>query len=74
MAQPSNPALRKPSAAPASATSTTIGIDPALEHMMPNEVTIYGTPDVAAAIAAVANDYPEIWTDQGTTVDIPEEE
>lgn len=74
MAQPSDPALRKPSAAPASATSTTVGIDPALEHVMPNGVTIYGTPDVAAAIAAVANDYPEIWTDQGTTVDIPEEE
>ena len=55
-------------------SAASVSIDPALEHVLPNGITIYGTHEVAAAIANVASEYPEIWTDQGTTVDIPENE
>ena len=49
-------------------------IDPRLEHVMPSGLTVYGTQDTAEQIASVAMEFPEIWTDRGTTVDIPEEE
>ena len=49
-------------------------IDLNLEHVMPNGITIYGTTEAAEEIAAVAGEFPEIWEDQGATVDIPEEE
>lgn len=49
-------------------------IDLKLEHVMPNGITVYGTPEVATQIASVADEFPEIWEDQGNTVDIPEEE
>lgn len=53
--------------------STTV--DPSLEHVLPNGITVYGSsPEEASQIASVAMEFPEIWTDQGTTVDIPEEE
>ena len=42
--------------------------------MLPNGITVYSTPEVATAITTVASEYPEIWTDQGTTVNIPKEE
>ena len=67
-------AVTQPMSQKASTGTATVAIDPALEHVLPNGITIYGTPNVAASIAAVASEYPEIWTDQGTTVDIPEEE
>lgn len=56
------------------AESTYTQIDPNLEHVMPNGITVYGTPEVASQIASVAEEFPEIWQDQGTTVNIPEEE
>ena len=49
-------------------------IDSTLEHVMPSGLTIYGTPEVAEQIASVASEFPEIWTDRGTTFDIPEDE
>ena len=49
-------------------------IDPTLEHVMPSGLTVYGTQETAEQIATVAMEFPEIWTDRGTTVDIPEEE
>ena len=58
----------------APAISTLPRIDPNLEHVMANGITVYGTPDVATQIASVAEEFPEIWEDQGTTVDVPEEE
>lgn len=74
LAQNSAPVVR-----PASTATTTAGtsypqIDPKLEHVMPNGITVYGTPEVATQIASVADEFPEIWEDQGTTVEIPEEE
>ena len=59
---------------PKASTTSLSTIDPTMEHVPPNGVTIYGNNDVATAIADVAYQYPEIWTNQGTTVDIPEEE
>lgn len=62
---------------PGSSTSTPASttVDPAHEHVLSNGITIYGsTQEEAFQIAAVAMEFPEIWTDQGTTVDIPEEE
>ena len=41
---------------------------------MPNGITIYKTSEVAFRIASVADEFPEIWQDQDTTMDIPEEE
>ena len=55
-------------------TGSTTSIDPQLEHVLDNGITVYGTPEVASQIAAVAKEFPEIWEDQGATVDIPEEE
>ena len=73
-----------PNMAKASATSTAGGaadvhismknLDPKLEHVLHNGITVYGQYPVAMKIAAVADEFPEIWIDQGTTIDIPEEE
>ena len=51
-----------------------IRIDPSLEHILPNGITIYGTKAEATQIAQVTYDYPEIWSNAGKTVDIPEPE
>lgn len=55
-------------------SSSAVTIDPSLEHVMPNGITVYGTRADAVEIASVADEFPEIWTDNGQTVDIPEEE
>ena len=47
-------------------------IDPKLEHTMTNGITVYGSHEVTFKIASVMNEFPEIWTDQGTTVNISE--
>lgn len=49
-------------------------IDPGLKHILPNGITIYGTKNTASEIVKVVNEFPEIWIDRGTTVDIPEEQ
>ena len=60
------------SASDKNASPTTV--DPSLEHVLPNGITVYGSQEEASQIAAVAQEFPEIWTDRGTTVDIPENE
>ena len=58
----------------ASTEPSSITIDPALEHVTLNGITVYGDQQSAARIAAVAENFPSIWTDYGQTVDIAEEE
>ena len=53
-------------------SSPSVAVNPTMEHVMHNGITVYGTPGVASQIAAVANEFPEIWTDQGSTVRMPE--
>lgn len=59
--------LRKPSA-------SSVAIDPSLEYVMPNGVTIYGKPDAAQPLADLIQAHQDLFVDQGQTVDIPEEE
>ena len=39
------------------------------ETILSNGVMVFGTPPVATRLAAVVGSFPDIWTDQGTTVD-----
>jgi hypothetical protein len=48
--------------------------DPHLERKHDTGVTIYGEDEVAERLAEVVETYPEMWTDRGTVVDIPEED
>lgn len=64
--------LRKPSANKVLDASVTI--DPCLEHVMPNGVTIYGKPEAADAFAELLDEHQDLFIDKGQTVDIPEEE
>lgn len=41
---------------------------------MPSGITVYGEYDTALKIAALADEFPSIWIDDGDPVDIPEEE
>ena len=43
------------------------------ERTMHNGITVYGEMSTAMKLAAVADEFPDIWTDQGV-VDIPEDE
>ena len=56
----SAPAIRQPSAA--------------LETVLPNGVTIYGEPNVVAQLAAVVEEFADIWEDKGGSVDLPQED
>ena len=49
-------------------------IDLALEYVCPNGVTIYGSPEAANPLAALVEEYQDLFVDKGTTLDIPEEE
>ena len=40
---------------------------------MHNGITIYGNLSTAGKLAAVVNEFPDIWSDQGV-VNIPEDE
>ena len=53
---------------------TSTKVDPNLEQVMHHGVTVYGNQHAAGKIMAVVDEFPEIWTDRGTTVDVPEEE
>ena len=57
-----------------SLASDTIVIDPCLEHIMPNRVTIYRNPEVADSLAHLLNEHQDLFQDQGQTIDILEEE
>ena len=52
----------------------TVPVDPQLEHRLNNGITVYGKLTVARQLAAVTEKYQDVFTDQGATVDIPEEE
>ena len=73
-ANPATPVAQSTSSMPLLPEPSSHLLDPALEHVMPSGLTIYGLPEAAEQIASVATEFPEIWTDRGTTVDIPEEE
>lgn len=49
-------------------------VDPQLEHRLASGITVYGKLTVAQQLASVTEKYQDIFTDQGATVDIPEEE
>ena len=61
-------------ATPVATSTATSDIDPLLESVLSNDITVYGPPANAAKLAAVADEFPQIWGDQGTTVDVPEDE
>ena len=54
--------------------SESISIDPTLEHVLPNGVTIYGKPSAAEPLAQLIEEHEDLFIDQGQTVDIPENE
>lgn len=47
-------------------------IDPALEHVLLNGITVYGN-DISG-IASLVDSYKDVFIDAGTTVDVPEDE
>ena len=51
-----------------------ITIDPTLEKVMPNGVTIYGDSHASNRLGQLIDQYQDLFIDQGSTVDIPEEE
>ena len=73
-------ALKKPSidlsllSKISNSASDTIIIDPCLEHIIPNSVTIYRKPKAADSLAQLLNEHQDLFQNQGQTVDIPEEE
>ena len=72
--------LQQPPAAPDSSSvqssiNTPVSIDPRLEHVMPNGVTVYGrSPEAAMQLSATIEDYKDLFVDKGETVDIPEDQ
>lgn len=68
------PLANNSTASIASTASTAVTIDPYLENVMPNGVTVYGKPEAAEPLAQLLDDYQDLFIDQGQTVDIPEEE
>ena len=50
-------------------------IDPSLEHVLPNGVTIYGKDQEAfRVLSTVVTDFEDVFMDTGSTIDIPEEQ
>lgn len=45
----------------------------AIETILPNGITIYGTPEATESIRRVTDQYPTLWTDDGQTIDVPPE-
>ena len=58
---------------PFSATNT-VPVDPEREYVLPNGITIYGDLPVAHRLAKVTENFNDVFTDQGTTYNIPEED
>lgn len=44
------------------------------ETILPNGVTVYGACGACSQIQAVVERYPDLWTDTGTSVQMPKEE
>lgn len=59
---------------PPTASQATTTIDPSLENVLPNGVTVYGKPYAAQPLADLIQAHQDLFVDQGQTVDIPEEE
>ena len=55
-------------------STSAVTIDPSLEYVMPNGVTIYGKPEAVEPLAQLIDEHQDLFVDQGQTVDIPEEE
>ena len=50
-------------------------MNPKLEHVLPNGVTIYGgSAEAIQVLKSVVAEYEDIFRDSGATIDIPEEE
>ena len=47
---------------------------PSQEYVMPSGITVYGTHDTAQQIASVAEAFPNLWKDDGATVNLPPDE
>lgn len=60
-------------AQPSSAPPTASQSSALMETTLPNGVTVHGTPEAARQIAALVDEYPQLWTDNGF-VDLPEDE
>ena len=43
-----------------------------LKHIIPNSVTVYGNQYATSKIIGVVDEFLEIWTNRGTTIDILE--
>ena len=56
------------------ATSPATVVDPTLEHVLPNGVTVYGNEEVYKVLSSVVAEYEDVFTDSGATINIPEEQ
>lgn len=55
-------------------TTTTAAIDPKFEHVLPNGVTVYGDDNAMNALAAIVAEFEDVFTDSGSTIDLPEDQ
>lgn len=46
----------------------------AQEYVTATDITVYETPEAAAAITSVAEAFPKLWTEDGSTVNLPPDE
>ena len=58
----------------AAASSPATVVDPALEHVLPNGVTVYGNEEAHRVLSSVVAEYGDVFTDSGATIDIPEDQ
>ena len=60
--------------AAASVPTINTGTNTGQEYTTPTGITVYGTESSAAALAEVAESYPSLWTEDGSTVKLPPDE
>ena len=48
-------------------------LDPKLEHVLPNGVTVYGNDSAFNTLSAVVAEFEDVFTDSGSTIDLPED-
>ena len=56
----------------ASAINAT-AVDPNLEYILLNGVTVYGNDEVLYKFSAIVEEYNDVFTDIGATIDVPED-
>ena len=54
--------------------TTTTTIDPNLEHVLPNGVTVYGDEIASNTLSAIVAEFGDVFTDSGNTIDLPEDQ